>query len=112
MQVTARRTLLTGRKSLGCRRQNQRRKVFPTAVTCWSGEFKPVRAAVIEADVRGARLSLSRIVSAGQSLKVSLMDRLGHYRTVNARVAWARTLEWNQGVVIGIAFEESLMKAA
>lgn len=104
--------VLLGKRSIGCRRRNQRRKLEPVSATYWGRSFFPTKAALIEADELGARLSLNRSVTAGETLKLSLEDSMGQYRTVEARVAWARPLEFARGVVVGVAFTEVVDLAA
>ncbi len=110
--ATRRRGTLLAKRSVGCRRRDTRNKLVPVSAICWGRSHSPAKAVLIEADGQGARLSLNRPVASGETLKVSLEDRLGQFRTVEARVVWVRPLEFARGVVVGVAFAEPVELAA
>lgn len=113
MATSTRRTgALLARRSVGCRRENARTRLAPVSATCWGRSYFPVKVALIEADEQGARLSLKRSVTTGETMKLSLEDRMGQYCTVEARVVWVRPLEFARGVVVGLSFAERIELAA
>lgn len=69
-------------------------------------------AAVIEADVQGARLIFPFPVQPHEQVRVSVPDELGFFQTRVARVAWTHFLEASGKVVAGVAFDQELVPAA
>lgn len=94
-----------------CRRHKARRRINPVSATCWSEKNSPLRATVIEADTKGARLILPWITEQGETLSVSYGNRLGLYRTEKARIAWAQRLESGK-TIAGIYYESEQTAAA
>lgn len=93
-----------------CRRRQQRERIRTATVTCWSAGHAPAEAAVIEADVKGARLMLPFTIDSNDRLRVAFRDEMGLYQTRVARVAWAQCLSTGK-TVAGVAFDEDLIPA-
>lgn len=90
-----------------CRRKTDRRRIHPKSATCWSEGKRPHEAVIIEADTKGARLVIPWPIDSGQSLKVSYGNRLGLYRTEEARIAWAQPLGTTGQTIVGLYYEAS-----
>ncbi len=98
-------TLAQTERNTTCRRVTRRQKLRPTSVTCWSIYDAPAKAAVIEADVKGARVMLPWNVMPGETISISLGNEVGLFQTRTAQVVWTQPLEVTGKVVAGIAFD-------
>ena len=91
-----------------CRRRRERTTIIPSQIKAWSQFDAPAQVTSIEIDTRGARLLLPWGSSPGETIKVSVANELGEYRTTNARVVWTQPLENSTRVIAGLCFEEEV----
>lgn len=104
-------TLRCIKEASECRRGRSRTPVHPASVVAWQESGKPVSAATIEADVRGARLLLPWKVQRGDTVIVSFANSLGIHQTRKAKIAWSEPLQNSSRFVAGMAFDEDLAVA-
>lgn len=95
-----------------CRRERPRTKVFPREVKCWDASSAPQEVTLIEADTLGARAVLPINLRAGDQVTISFKNKLGQFRTRQARVAWTQAMTAAPKVIAGLAFDEDLTSAA
>lgn len=91
-----------------CRRRRDRTPISPTAIKAWSQYDAPTEVASIEIDTRGARLLLPWESTVGETIKVSVANEMGEYRTTPARIVWTQPLKNSSRVIAGICFEEEV----
>lgn len=87
-----------------CRRRGDRKKVYPSGVTCWTGSTSPSKAVLIEADTKGARLLLPWAVEQGQEITVSFSNEIGLHRTERARIAWVQRVDTAGRTIAGLYY--------